>query len=151
MKVNKGYALAELILVVVLLSAFAAISIPRINFSITTAKGVQATAGKITTDLRRTRRLAISDAAVNSLGYELRMNGAAPYDDYDIVNLSTSATVDSHTISSDIACTNGSLFKFGPIGNLLSGSDDQIDISGGGRSLTLTVTSATGMIKCVEN
>ena len=151
MKINKGYSLVELIIVVIFVSVLAAIAIPRLNFSITTAKGAQATARKITTDLRRTRQLAISDAAGNTSGYQLQMNGSSPYSDYDIVNLDTSATVDSHEIDSGISCTNGSVFKFGPMGNLISGSDTQLDISGGNKSLTLTITSATGMIKCVEN
>jgi Tfp pilus assembly protein FimT len=151
MKLNKGNSLAELLIVVVFVSALAMIAVPRINLSITTAKGEQALAKKIVTDLRRTRRLAISDAASNTSGYRLRMNGASPYTDYDIVNLNTSVTVDSHTISSGISCTNGSVFEFGPMGNLLVGSDTQLDIAGGDDSFTITITSATGMAKCVQN
>jgi Tfp pilus assembly protein FimT len=151
MKINKGYTLVELIIVVVFVSAMVMIAVPRINFSITTAKGTQALAKKIATDLRRTRQLAIADAASNTSGYQLRMNGASPYTDYDIVNLKTSATVDSHTITSDISCTNGSVFEFGPMGNLLAGSDSQLDLAGGGDSFTITITSATGMAKCVQN
>jgi Tfp pilus assembly protein FimT len=151
MKLNKGYSLAELVIVVVFVSALTMIAVPRMNFSIVTAKGAQALAKKIETSLRRTRQLAIADAASNTDGYQLRMNGVSPYTDYDIVNLDTSATVDSHTISSDVSCTNGSVFNFGPMGNLLSGSDSQIDIAGGDDSFTITITSATGMVKCVQN
>ena len=151
MKLNKGYTLAELVIVVVFVSALAMIAVPRINLSTTTAKGAQALAKKIVTDLRRTRRLAISDAASNTSGYRIQMNGPDPYTDYDIVNLNTSATVDSHTIDSDISCTNGATFSFGPMGNLLVGSDTQLDIAGGDDSFTITITSATGMVKCVEN
>ena len=151
MKQNKGHSFVELIFVVVLISALAMIAVPRINFSITTAKGAQVLAKKITTDLRRTRQLAISDAASNTDGYQLRMNGTSPYTDYDIVNLNTSATIDSHEITSDISCTNGATFSFGPMGNLLAGSDSQIDITGADADYTLTITSATGMVKCVEN
>ena len=129
----------------------AMIAVPRINLSTTTAKGAQALAKKIVTDLRRTRRLAISDAASNASGYRIQMNGPGPYADYDIVNLNTSATVDSHTIDSEISCTNGAAFSFGPMGNLLAGSDSQIDITGADADYTLTITSATGMVKCVEN
>ena len=151
MKQNKGYSLVELIIVVVFVSVLAMIAVPRINFSITTEKGAHALSKKITTDLRRTRQLAISDAASNTDGYQLQMNGTSPYTDYDIINLNTSTTINSHTINSDINCTNGETFNFGPMGNLLTGSDSQIDITGSDSSFTITITSATGMIKCVEN
>ncbi len=151
MKQNKGYSLVELIIVVAFVSVLAMIAVPRINFSITTEKGAEALAKKITTDLRRTRQLAISDAASNTDGYQLRMNGTAPYTGYEIVNLSTSTTADLQSITSGISCTNGATFSFGPMGNLLAGSDSQLDITGADADYTLTITSATGMVKCVEN
>ena len=148
---KKGYSLVELIIAVIFVAVIAAIAVPRVNFSITTAKGAEATARKIATDLRRTRQLAIADAAENSAGYRLRMNGSSPFKSYDIVNLKTSEVVDSHTIPSGINCNTGSNFRFGPMGNLLSGSDSLLNISGDNTSLTITITSATGMIKCTEN
>ena len=148
---KKGYSLVELLIAVVLVSILAAIAVPRINFSITTAKGAEATAVKISTDLRRARGLALSDAAGNASGYRLGMNGSSPYTGYDIVNLDTSAVVESHQFDAGINVSNGSVFDFGPMGNLLGGSGSTIDVSGGSKSFTLTITTATGMVKCVEN
>ena len=147
----KAYCLTELIIAVLFVSILAAIAVPRLNFSLTTEKDAQATAKKIATDLRRARQLAISDAVNNTAGYKLRMNGSSPYATYDIVNLDTAAVVDSHTIPSGVDCTTGSDFSFGPMGNLLTGSDSQIDVDGSDMSLTITVTSATGMVKCQQN
>ena len=149
--ISKGFSLVELIIAVVFVSVLAAIAVPRLNFSLTTAKGAEAVASKIATDLRRTRQLAISDAAQNSSGYQLRFNGSSPYGSYDIVNLDSSSVVDSHTIDSDINCSSGSSFKFGPMGNLLSGSDSSLVIKGSKVTVTITVTSATGMIKCTQS
>ena len=105
------------------------------------------------TDLRRARRLAISDAATNTDGFSLKMTGGSPYTTYEIEDLSDSSTVDSYTINSNVTCTctGGTEFKFGPLGNLLAGSGTQITITGGGRTYTITFTTATGMIKCTES
>jgi len=81
----------------------------------------------------------------------LNMTGSAPYTAYEIKNLDTEATVDSHTIDSAVSCTGGSAFDFGPLGNLLAGSDTQLTVSASGKTLTITITTATGMIKWSEN
>lgn len=148
---SKGFSLVELIIAVVFVSVLAAIAVPRMNFSLTTAKGAEALAKKIATDLRRTRQLAISQAATNTAGYQLRFNGSSPYSSYDIVNLKSSSVVDSFDIDSDISCSSGSNFRFGPMGNLLSGSDNTIVITGSSVTVTVTVTSATGMVKCTQS
>ena len=146
-----AYSLTELIIVVIFLGIFAAIAVPRINFAIITKQKSDTVARKIVTDLRRTRTLAISDAANNTEGYALNMTGTAPYSGYEIENLDTSTAVDSHTISSGISVTGGDEFKFGPLGNLLTGSDTELTVSAEDRSFTITIISATGMVKCVEN
>lgn len=150
-KSKKAYSLAELIIVVVFLGIFAAIAVPRINFAIITKQKSDTVARKIVTDLRRTRTLAISDAANNTDGFALNMTGTSPYNGYEIENLNTSTVTDSHTIASNISVTGGDEFKFGPLGNLLTGSDTEITVSAEDRSFTITVITATGMVKCVEN
>ena len=150
-KSRKAYSLVELIIVVVFLGIFAAIAVPRINFAIITKQKSDTVARKIVTDLRRARTMAISDAANNTEGFALNMTGTAPYSGYEIENLDTSAAVDTHTIASNISVTGGDEFKFGPLGNLLTGSDTEITVSAEGRSFTITIITATGMVKCVEN
>lgn len=168
-----GVTLVELILVVLFLGIFAVIAVPRLQFATLHGKQADTVAKKIVTDLRRTRRLAISDAANNTNGFQLKMIGTSPspvpvpipmlpllaatvpvplgYTGYEIINLNTGTTIDSHTIDSGIRCTGGRYFSFGPLGNLKAGSDTQLTVAAGGKSFTITIISATGMVKCVEN
>ena len=148
---KRAFTIIELIVIVVFVGIFAAVAVPRFNFAIISKNKADTIARKIVTDLRRTRTLAISSAAENSDGFALNMVGATVYSGYEIVNLKTSATVDSHTIDSGINCTGGDEFNFGPLGNLLSGSDTQLTVSAGGKSFTITIIPATGAIKCTEN
>ena len=147
-KTRAAYSLVELLGVVVLLAIIAAVAVPRLNFSATSKLEADTVARKIVTDLRRTRRLAISDAASNTTGFALNMTGSSPYTGYDIENLSTAETVDSHTIDPDLDCSGGADFQFGPLGNLKAGSDTQLTISASGKTFTITITTATGLITC---
>jgi hypothetical protein len=152
MKKRAGaYSIIELIIVVLFLAAFAAVAIPRINFSAITKQKADGLARKITTDLRRTRTLAISNAANNTEGFELYMVGSSPYGSYEIRNINTSEVVDSHTITPGISCTDGGSFKFGPFGDLLAGSDTSLTVSAEGKTFTISIIAATGTVKCVEN
>ncbi len=149
-KLCKAYSLVELIIVVLFIGILAAISVPRIDFAIISKQKVDTVARKIVIDLRRTRNLAITDAANNSDGFKMKMTGSGPYSGYEIENLDTGEIVDSLTIDSDISCTGNKNFRFGPMGNL-TGADFQLDVAAQGRSFTITIISATGMVKCVEN
>lgn len=150
-KERKGITLVELVLIILFLGICAFIAVPRISFSVISKQKADCLARKIITDFRRTRRLAISDATNNTVGFTLKMTGSSPYTGYEIENLDTAETVDSFTINSSITCTGGNEFNFGPLGNLLAGSDTQLSVSASGKTFTITITSATGMIKCTEN
>ncbi|RKY10126.1 MAG: hypothetical protein DRP66_00470 [Planctomycetota bacterium] len=149
-KSYKAYSLVELIIVVMFIGILAAISVPRIDFAIVSKQKLDTVAQKIAVDLRRTRRLAIADAANNSNGFEMKMKGSQPYSGYEIENRETNEIVDSLTIDSDISCTGGDTFEFGPMGNLTD-EDCQLQVAAQGRSFTITIIPATGMVKCVEN
>ena len=150
---KKAFSLAELIVIVLIISAIAFIAVPRLNFSAVSRMKSETVAKKIVTDLRRVRTMAISDAANNTNGYSLLMTGSSPYTGYQIKNLKTSAIADTQTIPAGVSCTTtgSSEFKFGPLGNLLSGSGTRITVSGSSKTNTIDVTSATGMIKCTES
>jgi Tfp pilus assembly protein FimT len=144
-----AYSLVEMIVVVLILGAMTFIAIPRINLTGLHIKQANAVAKKIATDLRRTRMLAISHAANNTKGYNLQMLGPSPYTSYNIVDVNSGSAVDTLTIDSPISCTGGSIFRFGPLGNLLSGSSTTaISVSSGGKTYTITVISATGIVQC---
>jgi len=145
-----GYSLAEMIVVVMIIGALAFIAIPQLNLAALHHKQASTIAKKITTDLRRARTLAISKAVNNSAGYSLKMVGSSPYTSYQIVDSNSAATiVDTLTIDSPISCTGGSLFKFGPLGNLLTGSSSTpITVSSEGKTYTITVITVTGIVEC---
>ncbi len=153
-KQKRAFTVVELLLIVLFLGIFAVIAVPRLQFAALYGKQADTVARKIVTDLRRTRRLAISDAANNTDGFALNMVGSAPgpYSSYEIVNLNTSTTITNGTFSIDsaISCTGGATFQFGPLGNL-TGSDTQLNVAAGEKSFTITIISATGTIKCTEN
>ena len=150
-KFAKGYSLVELVIVMLFIGIFAAISVPRINFGTISKQQADTVARKIVTDLRRTRTLALSDAAGNTSGFALNMTGISPYSAYEIENLDTSETVDTHSFDSIVECSGGSNFEFGPLGNLITGSDSSLTVASGGRSFTITIIPATGAVKCEED
>ena len=149
-KLRKAYSLIELIIIVMFIGILAAISLPRIDFAIVSKQKVDTVAQKIVTDLRRTRRLAIAAAGTNSKGFEMKMTGSQPYSGYEIKSRDTHEIVDSLTIDSDISCTGDKKFRFGPMGNLTN-TGFQLKVAAQGRSFTITIIPATGMVKCVEN
>jgi type II secretory pathway pseudopilin PulG len=146
-----AFTFVEVVLVVIFLGIIALIAIPRLSFSAISGQKADSLTRKIITDLRRTRRLAISNAAGNNFGFKLSMEGPSPYTGYIIVDVNSGDTVDSHSIDSAVSCTGDSEFEFGPLGNLLSGSGTQLTISAGEKEFTIDITSATGMVKCTEN
>ncbi len=147
-----AFSLVELLIVVMFLGIFAVIAVPRFNFAMVSRHKAEAVARKLVVDLRRTRGLAISDAANNSQGYELKMVGSVPYTAYEIENMDTHEMVDSHTTDGiTINCPTGHKFRFGPLGELKSGSATQMVISAQGKTFTITIIPATGLVKCTES
>ena len=141
---KKAFSLVELVIMVLFLGVLAVVALPRMNFGLISKQKADSTARKIVTDLRRTRSLAISNAAENTAGFALNTG-------YQIEDLDSSETVDSHTIDSAVTCNGGQNFEFGPLGNLLDGSDSQLTVSANGKTFTIDIVSATGMIKCTES
>ena len=144
---RKGHSLVELIIIVLILGALTFVAVPRLQYAAIYRKQAHTTAKKIATALRRTRMLAISNAAGNSDGYALNITSSS----YEIVDLSDSSQVDSYQINSKVSCSGGTSFQFGPLGNLKTGSDTQLTVSAQGRSFTIEITPATGMVKCTQN
>jgi Tfp pilus assembly protein FimT len=152
-KKRNAHTLVELIIIVVILAAMVFIAVPRLRFAALYRKQTDTVARKIVTDLRRTRQLAISNAATNPNGFALNRSGLT----YQIVD-GNGAPIPNGTFSIDpkITCSDGTHFQFGPLGNLdLAKSDsNKLTISAKGteeRSFIISITPATGMIQCTEN
>ncbi len=152
---RKGFSLVEAVMVVLFIGILAAVAIPRLNFALISKHKAEAAAKKIVTGLRLTRRLAIANAAINPTnGFEIQFLGPlSSYTSYGIWDRSTFERVDSHTIDPDVTVSSNSsrYFRFGPLGNQLAGSDLQLTVAAEGKTFTITVIPATGIIKCTEN
>ncbi|UCG60177.1 MAG: hypothetical protein JSU70_11760 [Phycisphaerales bacterium] len=151
MHTRKAHTLVEMILVVVILAALALVVVPRLQFGAQHRLEAEGVARKIVADLRLTRRLAISDAATNSKGFKLTMVGPGPYTGYEIENADTSETLASHTIDARVTCYGDNKFGFGPLGNISDQGHTQLTVSAEGRTFTITIVPATGIVKCVEH
>ena len=148
---RSGFSLAELILIVHFLGIFAAVAVPRLNLAIISEQKSGAVAQRLAADLRYARQLALTGAADNSDGIGLYLLGSAPYHGYEIRNLSNSQILHTYSIDASLTCSGGNEFRFGPLGNLLTGSDTELTISAGDRQYTLTVIPATGIVQCTEH
>jgi Tfp pilus assembly protein PilE len=150
-KQRKAFTVVELLLIVLFLGIFAAIAVPRLQFATLHGKQADTDARKIVTDLRRTRTLAISNAVTHPDGYMLEVTGSSSYR----ISIINGAIVDTLTIDSTITCIDGTEFRFGHLGNPQQpGSGTQLTVAAGaagGKSFMITITSATGAVKCQEN
>src|SRR4030065_1763134 len=144
-KKSNAHTLIELIIIVAMLAALAFIVAPRLQFPTLYRKQADTVARKIVTDLRRTRQLAITNAVTNSNGYALSITGLT----YQIVD-GNGTPIPNGTFSIDpqISCSGGTNFRFGPLGNLTVSDSNQLTVSADGKNFTISITSATGMIKC---
>jgi Tfp pilus assembly protein PilE len=141
-----GYSLAEVIIVVLILGALTFIAVPRLNFGALRSRQAWTVAKTLVTDLRRTRTLAIVNAATNTTGFSLQISGS----NYQIIDDSNSATIDSLTIDSHISCAGDTQFLFGPLGSLRTGSGTGLTVSSDGKTYTISIVSATGIVKCTD-
>lgn len=177
-KSKEGYTLIELVVVMLFVAAFAAIAIPRLNFATVTKKGAEVTAYRFLSELRRTRALAIANAASNPNGFGIWINptGAmAPdgpvvytagllafgesnvssrsrtvYYTYEIRNLMTGETVDTQEIYDNVNIGGGTQFSFSPLGNLTSG-DTSLQVGFEGTFFVINITISTGSMTCAEH
>lgn len=146
---RKGVTLVELLVVVLIIAAMTFVAIPRFSMATAKAGDAQTAAQKIAAGIRYTRSLAISNAATNTQGFSLNMTGSGSYTGFTIVDLNSGSVIKTETINQNVACTGANDFRFGPLGNRLIDSDS-LTVSAGGKTLNITVISATGMVKCQQ-
>jgi len=145
---SAGISVIELLFVLLLAGILAAAAVPHLPMGAIHKQSVKTLARQIAADLRWTRQLALTDAAQNPAGYELKMEGSEPYTGYSVRNCRTGAIVSACPISPGLLCRGGRSFSFGPLGNLIAGSDSRLRISANGVEFTLTVIPATGAVLC---
>ena len=148
-KRRKAVTLIELLIVVLIISAFAFIAIPRMGMANIFKGKADTAASTIASAIRYCRTLAINNAAENQDGYSLNMTGTGSNRGFQIVNLQTGQIVKTKTLSEGVSCTGANDFQFGPLGNRL-GDTDNITVSAGGKNYVVSVVSATGMVKCSQ-
>jgi prepilin-type N-terminal cleavage/methylation domain-containing protein len=149
---KSGVTLVELLVVVIIIGVMAFVAIPRMGFSIITGSKAKTNAQNIAAAIRYTRSLAIANAAINSQGFSLNMTGSPTcYTGFQIVDVNTTQVIETGSIDSNSVTCSGAgagIFQFGPLGNRLSSDANGLTVGGGGKTYTITITSATGMVKC---
>jgi prepilin-type N-terminal cleavage/methylation domain-containing protein len=150
---KEGYSLTELVIVVAIMAAMAAVAVPRFSFALVGRTKAEAAAYKLMADLRLARIMAISNAATNDKGYEVDLTGSSPYTGYQVISTKDNSVVRTITFSSGmtVTCTGSYKFRFEPLGDLKGDSGSQIRVVGNGKTWTLTFVAATGAVKCTES
>lgn len=133
---------------VALLGILAAVALPRFQMGAVSRQTARTLARQIAADLRYTRQRALAEAAGNPDGFELVMDGSGTYTGYAIRNCNTGQTERTFPIPSSIQCTGGKTFSFGPLGNLLPGSDTDLQVAADGEPYSITVIPTTGSVIC---
>jgi len=146
---RRAFTVTELFIIVIVVGVLAVIAMPRLDFSVISKQSAEVAARRIVTDLRRTRRLAISHAARAS-GFKLVMTGSAPYTGYEIISSPPEEVLDSYSLDPVVSCAGGNLFQFGPKGELSENSSTWLTVSSKGKRYIIRITRATGMVECKQ-
>jgi type II secretory pathway pseudopilin PulG len=138
-----------MLLVVMIIGILAVVAVPRFSMSSVSAKQDEAFIRKLTADLRKTRMMAIANAADNSSGIQLRINTSVPKS-YEIRNLQTSATVETFPVDSHITFSGTTQFSFTTLGALSPTASVQLTVTGVSKSWLFDIYGYTGSVKCTE-
>lgn len=151
MRARKAYTLAELIVTVLILATVAVLVVPRVQFGLMHRRQGEMAAWKIVTLLRRTRSLAILEAASNPDGFALDIKQTDNSTSYEIVPCGDTSVADSQTIDSSVDLSGRMKFEFSPLGTLKEKDAPILNVSAADKTFTISVIPATGMVTCVEN
>ena len=135
-----GYTFIEIIFVVVVLAVLAAIAIPRLGVPYAIKMKVKTAAQRLVSDLRYTRRLAIT----NHEDYKLSVGSTN--NEYTISDADGTQVGITRSIDSDITVSADKDFIFESLGNADAASDTSISFSADGNQADITVTKATGAV-----
>lgn len=148
---RRAFTFVELLVVVMISGILTAVAIPRFHFGLVHRSRAEVAAWDIVSALRRTRSLAILNAATHPDGYGLNIQTIGENSTYQIVDLGTFIAVDSHMLDSGILHVGSQVFEFSSLGALKDTSDRVLTLSTTDTTFTISVVAATGTVKCVES
>ncbi|MCK4519554.1 MAG: prepilin-type N-terminal cleavage/methylation domain-containing protein [Candidatus Omnitrophica bacterium] len=137
---KKGYTFAEILFVIIILGVLAGIAIPRVGVDFAVKMKVKTAAQRLASDLRLTRRLAVT----NNENYKLSVDSSAKK--YSIYNSADEQTGITRSIDTDIIVSADKDFIFEALGNASVSSDTVISLLADENQADITVTAATGKI-----
>ena len=139
-----GYTLLEVLFVVVVIAILAGIAVPRLGVTSSKKMKAKTAAQRIVSDLRLTRRLAIS----NNEDYKLIVYPSS--NEYKIFNSTNVQHREIRSIDSDVTTSGDTTFIFESLGNASASSGTSLSLSAAGSQYNITVTIATGMVSMEE-
>lgn len=144
-----GFSMAEMLLVVIVIGVLTVVAVPHFSMASVHAKSDEALVRKLAADLRKTRMMAIANAADNSDGYRLSITASSPKK-YEIINLQNSQAVETHDVDSRVTFSGTTEFSFTPLGSLNPTANVQLTVTGSGKSWLFDVYGYTGSVQYAE-
>ena len=141
--------MVEMLLVVIIIGILTIIAVPHFSMASVHTKSDEALVRKLTADMRKTRMMAIANAADNSDGYQLSITASSPKK-YEIINLQDSQTLETHSVDSSVTFSGTTQFSFTPLGALSPATNVQLTVTGHSKSWLFDIYGSTGAVKCTE-
>jgi type II secretory pathway pseudopilin PulG len=142
-----GFSQIELLVVAIFLGILAVVAVPHFNLASVNTKKDEAFVRKLTTDLRKTRQMAIANAADNSSGFWLKIVGSSPDQTYEIRNVQTNTVVETFPVDSRITFSGTTQFSFTPLGTLNPITTVQMTVTGQSKTWVFDIYGYTGSVQ----